>query len=442
MTPLGGFWSDSLAAIGDAFVYLWPFALLVFSCATLYSTWMFWRQSLYKYGGREMKSILMEIMIPREVKRSPQAMEQVLMALHAMRNSAKDLDEVFWDGEVPRWFSLEMVSFSGETHMYIRLYYKYRGLGEAAFFSHYPDVELVEVEDYADKFPKNAVELEGMGYDMWGGEMRLIREECFPIRSYKEFIDNPEEDQRIDPISAFFEVFGKLKPGQIMAVQILIQAADHQEWRKKWEPFVEKLKEPRFKPRPVQSGDHDMTKAFASLIPRSPGETNVLEKVDENLGKPPFDVIPRIIFFSPKSVFYESYARRGFLTMFNQYAAGDLNSFHHNYFVATRTRLFIKPYLFAATRGQWRKNRLLYTYPRRYQPSHHIMGRILTSYLLNWNFRSKSFKLNVESIATLFHPPMFTVLTAPHIRRIESRRTGPPAGLAIFGEEKEIEQFK
>jgi len=33
------------------------------------------------------------------------------------------------------------------------------------------------------------------------------------------------------------------------------------------------------------------------------------------------------------------------------------------------------------------------------------------------------------------------VVTEPHIRHLESRRAGPPAGLSIFGEEKEIEKF-
>jgi hypothetical protein len=50
--------------------------------------------------------------------------------------------------------------------------------------------------------------------------------------------------------------------------------------------------------------------------------------------------------------------------------------------------------------------------------------------------------MNVEGLATLFHPPTSVVLTAPHIRRVESRKTGPPAGLAIFGEEGEIEKYK
>ena len=50
--------------------------------------------------------------------------------------------------------------------------------------------------------------------------------------------------------------------------------------------------------------------------------------------------------------------------------------------------------------------------------------------------------MNVEGIATLFHPPTAVVLTAPHVKRVESRKVGPPAGLPIFGEEEELEKYK
>ena len=70
------------------------------------------------------------------------------------------------------------------------------------------------------------------------------------------------------------------------------------------------------------------------------------------------------------------------------------------------------------------------------------MGRLITSYVLNWNFASRRSSLNTEEVATLFHPPPVVALTAPHIRRVESRKTGPPAGLPIFGDEGDIERFR
>jgi hypothetical protein len=49
--------------------------------------------------------------------------------------------------------------------------------------------------------------------------------------------------------------------------------------------------------------------------------------------------------------------------------------------------------------------------------------------------------MNIECLASIFHPPTAGVLTAPHVHRVESKKAGPPAGLAIFGEEGDIESF-
>ena len=82
-------------------------------------------------------------------------------------------------------------------------------------------------------------------------------------------------------------------------------------------------------------------------------------------------------------------------------------------------------------------------YRERYIPPETGAGKFLTSFLYNFNTASKRFPLNVEGMATLFHPPTATVLTAPHMKRVESRKTGPPSGVAIYGGgEKDLERFQ
>ncbi|MEK7555014.1 MAG: hypothetical protein AAB518_03470, partial [Patescibacteria group bacterium] len=156
------------------------------------STWLFWRQTLFEHS---IQFVLLELRIPREVRKSPRAMEQVLMAIHSLRNTANDLQEKYWDGEVTRWYALEIASFSGETHFYIRTYHKQRRLVEAAFFSYYPDVEVVEVPDYIDRMPASIAEMEEQGYDVWGSEMKLAKEDAYPIRTYTDF-EAPDEERQ------------------------------------------------------------------------------------------------------------------------------------------------------------------------------------------------------------------------------------------------------
>ena len=45
--------------------------------------------------------------------------------------------------------------------------------------------------------------------------------------------------------------------------------------------------------------------------------------------------------------------------------------------------------------------------------------------------------MNIEEIATIYHLPNITVITAPYMKRVESRRMRPPAGLPIFSETSE-----
>lgn len=140
-------------------------------------------------------------------------------------------------------------------------------------------------------------------------------------------------------------------------------------------------------------------------------------------------------------MFYDSFPRRAVGGAFNQYSALDLNAFVRNEMMSTRTKMWYRPYVFPKTRNEYKKQRLLHLLRAREIPPKKMIGRILTSGLFNWNIHSRTFELTTESLATIFHPPTRFVLTAPHMVRVESRKTGPPAGLAIFGEEGDIERL-
>jgi len=433
-----------------AFLILWPL---------FKSTWIYWRNEWFEESSN-FRTLVLEMLIPREIKRNPKAMEQVLMGIHQLRNAPGDFREYWWDGELTRWISLEMASFGGEVHFYLRVYYKQRGLIEASFYANYPDIELVEVDDYTSRFPKDIHEMYRQGYDLWGGEMKLAREGAYPIKSWLEF-ESPEEEKQYDPMGQFLEVLGKIKREEMVAIQILAAPA-LDNWIKPHEAIVRKLKESKFKegaqgsaktaaefpggPLPALSTASEKSDALSAmqriLFQRTPGETDVLKAVEENLAQPAFRCMVRFIYFSPKTMFYDSFARRGLSGCFNQYATLDLNRFLVNYAVSTRTKLWQKPFIFPKLRNEYRKQRLLeYFKHRRYAP-HRIVGKFMTSYWLNWNFSNKECELSVASLATLYHPPMYVTLTAPHVRRVESRKVAPPAGLAIYGGEEEIDRFK
>ncbi len=434
---------------------LFLLSIILFNIAE--QTLLFWRRENFK---KKLRWVLFEIQIPRENRKNPQAMEQVLASLHGLRNAAGDLAEYYRDGEVTRWFSIEIVSFGGEIHFYIRLYFKYRALVEAAFFAYYPEVELIEVPDYLDRFPHNVEDMMSKGYEMWGTEMTLTKNAAYPIKTYPAF-EAIDEDKEYDPISTFLEVLGRVKKPEMVGIQILLEA-ETGEWKDKWEKVVDTLKQSKLGreamlarragtrtefpggPLPVFTDEKKETDAFdifSKALTRSPGETDVLKAIETNLSKPAFKATVRFIYFSPKLMFYDSFARRGLVGSFNQYSALDLNSFKQNIKVSTRLTFWNPPFLFHKIRNQYRKNRLLYHYLNWKQPQKTFWAKVLSAHLLNWNFHAKYITLNIEAIATLFHVPRHFVITAPHIKRVESRKAGPPAGLAIFGEDEKIEKF-
>lgn len=435
-----GFETFPLDSVRFALTYIvqpfWPFVLFPILVILFRSTWLFWRQSLFK---ADMKWVLLELRIPREIKKSPRAMEQTLAAIHQYRNVASNLREVYWDGEVTRWYSLELVSFGGEIHLYVRCYRKQKNLVQSAFFAYYPDMEIVEVPDYVDRLPADVPELYAQGYDLWGTEMALAREDAYPIKTYTAF-EAPAEEKEFDPMAAFLEILGKIDKREIVAIQILIAPAASN-WRDTWKGFVEKLRETKIKEAKMTTTEGQV-ESFARFLMRSPGETDVLKAVESNLAKQAFETIIRFVYLSPRQIFWDSFARRGLLATFNQYAALDLNYFKRNDKVSTRTEVWYPPHLYPKRRVEYRKQRVLHDYRNRELAPTLFMHKLLTSYFFNPNFGHKSFSMTTEGLATIFHPPTYLVLTAPHVPRVESRKGSPPAGLAIFGDESAIEQFK
>jgi len=416
--------------------WLWAF-LILFNLFV--GTWIHWRQEMFK---EDINWVVLELRIPRQIEKSSKAMEQVLTAIHSLRNSAGDIREKYWDGEVTRWVTFEMVSFGGEIHFYVRCYKKLKNLVEAAFFSYYPGLDIVEITDYIDRFPEKVYEMYEKEMNLWGTEMMLAKEDMFPVKTYTDF-EHEAEEKNFDPISTFLEVLGKLKKNEMVGIQIMAAAAGSEDWDEKYEEDLKKLREPTTKKmKGRQRMPEGENEEYEMTVMRSPGQVDILKAVEENLSKPAFDAVIRFIYLTDKATFSDSFPRRGLVGAFNQYAALNLNSFRKNRGMETRARIWNKPFVFPDTRVEYRKARLLLNYRKREVPPEMKMGRVITSYLFNWNKASRRFKINTKCLATVYHIPTAVVLTEPHLRHLESKRAGPPSGLAIFGEEEELERYK
>ncbi|MBI4085560.1 MAG: hypothetical protein HY432_03615 [Candidatus Liptonbacteria bacterium] len=456
---LGQFFAELGYIVWNFIEPVWPILAFAILLPLAYSAWFAWRKFIYK---KNIRYILLEIKMPREIKKNPKAMEQVFTAVHSLRNAPGTWLEKWWDGEVTRPYSFELVTFGGETHFYIRLYYKQKSLMEAAFLSYYPDLELVEVDDYVSRLPGNIDELQKQGYDLWGTEVILARESAYPIKAYEKF-ESPDEDKQYDTMSSYFELFSSLKKEEIICFQIIIAPKGH-EWAERWQGLLQKLNERKSEAKEKLTTDVSFPGGFPGPLPkfdikrageddntlfrtafRTPGETDILKAVGNNLSKPAFDTLIRFVYLSPKTMYMDSIPRRGIRGILNQFTAIDLNSFDFNNPTAVgtgRVLLFHFPHVFPTKRSLSRKAKNLYNYINRVIPEENFIGRLITSRFFSWSFPSKRFEMNTECLATIFHPPTVLSLTAPHIERVESKKGGPPAGLAIFGSEESIEGLK
>ncbi|MBI3306152.1 hypothetical protein HYZ82_03455, partial [Candidatus Nomurabacteria bacterium] len=173
--------------------------------------WIWWVHYIQQDFISGIDFVLLEIIPPRDVLRSPKAME--LFITNALyHQSKKGGKEEYWQGAVWFWFSLEIVSIEGQVHFYVRTPTRVRGLIETQMYAQYPQAQIKEAEDYTlsvdEITPKSA-------WNGWGCEFKLAKHEAYPIRTYVDYgLDkDPKEEVKVDPISPVIEFFGSLQKG-------------------------------------------------------------------------------------------------------------------------------------------------------------------------------------------------------------------------------------
>lgn len=389
---------------------LWYIGLLVlvilpiFLIRPMMSALAFWSQQ--GYIKKNMESVLLELKIPPDLYRTPRAMEQVLIAIHGLRNAPKTWKDIHWDGQVTRWFAFEIVSQGGTLRFFVRTPASLKNLVEAALFSYYPEVEIAVVPDYVADLPATVFELAEQGLDLWGTEIAAAKDPVIPFKTYQSFSSG--EKDGIDPLSSMIEVLGKLKPGEFAAMQIVAAPAG-KDWNKGGAEVIAKIKE---------SGA------------LTPGETANVKEIEDNISKPAYDALVRGVYIAPAEGFSSAFAAAGITNALNQLSGPKYNAF--------------APTL--GTKGSGlalrdMKARMLWAFRTRAVPQHEWWGKYMTSTKYYKNYNEKWAPLSVETLATMFHPLTSSVLTAPHLERLASRRVSAPAGLPIYGDDEAIKRF-
>ncbi len=400
---------------------LWP----IFELA-----WISYVQEKYI---RNIKWKLLEIKIPAEIEKRPKTMEEFFSAIYSSFDVVIDtLYDVYLKGYIDIWFSLEIVSIEGDIHFYIKTPVKSSEMIESQIYAQYPEAEIKEVEDYVSDVPDD---IPSKDYELWGTDMKLSKVDAYPLRTYKEFEDQAS-GEFIDPISNIVEGVSKLEKGEQAWIQILIRAIND-DWKKEADDLVLKLigrKNPKdksgegflsliineivdfgryivfsfFSPQSlIQKEDiKEKNESLSMMLHLSPGEKDIVTAIENSTRRPGFETDIRWIYLAKRGVFDKTKGNAILFSYFSQFGSQDLNSLIPDGQTKTSAYYFLTEY-----RKALKKRKILRRYKKR-------------------EFDQRSYVLNTEELATIFHFPTIEV-KAPLAPRVEAKRGKPPTKLPI-----------
>jgi len=384
--------------------------------------WVSYVRAIFK---TETTWSLLEIKIPRQILRGPKAMEQIFSSLHTFIGGPSVWYDFYWDGEVQLWYSFEIASFGGDLHFYVKTPARHKNYVEANIYAQYPDVEIAEVEDYVSRMPSTYDALQQAGYELWGTELNLAKDDVYPIRLYEEF-ETPSEYSTLDPISSLIEVLNSIQPGEEIWLQILMAPANTS-WQERGVRYI----------KDMQKSTRIVTESAEGkkvTVDRTPGEELALKAIEHNISKPGFQTMIRYVYLAPTTIYNKNTAWYGVLGSFNQYSSKAHNSFKHDSNVRTATEWFYYPFLFPTWRQEYRRRKIYSKFRERTMKESAFFTFLFTRMTLS----PSHIILNTEELATIYHYPSNIVLTAPSIQRIESRKVSPPAKLPGQGKGAEL----
>ena len=423
---LGLLWSSIVTAWGAVWWIVLPIVAIILF-------WDFWKLYVHVRFVRSIKWKLLEIRIPKNILKTPKAMEQIYAAAHAPYSYGLSNFEKFWKGKEESWMAFELVGRAGESHFYIRLPSDYRHMMESAIYGQYPDAEILEAEEYMDQFPKI---LPNKNFDLSGLEEILKNDSYYPIRTYASFEESVEE-QRLDPISPMLETMSRLKGDEQLWYQIIVRPTG-EDFKKAGEKKIAQvfgIEEKKPAPSifsgfglgvtlgdiitsPIRHPSGDVTKKpeekpKTARVIVTPGEREVTEGIELKISKIAFDATLRFMYINRRGAPDEGFMNtvHGFIRQFN---TQHMNSLRPN--SATTTASYSVHGLFKKMKVQWRKRMMWESY-KNIAPG-----------------KKDKAILNIEELATLLHFPI-TAVSTTELEKIGSRKGAPPAGVPLIEDE-------
>ena len=384
---------------------VWLPVVLIYSFAYL---WLKWRRKRFILSHNY---VLLEVRLAADISHSPKAMESVFSGLHIKAGETTWFDRLI-KGKVRPWFSFELASIDGQIHFYIWTREATRNIVEAQVYAQYPEVEIIEAPvDYS-----RAVQYVPGKTGLWGANFKLAKPDPYPIKTYVDYgLDREgiDEEEKTDPIASVFEFLTSLKEGEQAWIQILIQATKNKDrrrpgghwWQKEgWKDEAKRVISELREETMVERGDNGVR------IPNpTKGQTDIINAIERSTNKHGFECGIRGVYWA-RAEAYTGTNIPGLIATMKHFSTNNLNGIE----IASVTD-YSYPW---QDYKKWREKRncryMLEAYRKRswfYPP-----------------YKRKTFVLNTEELATIYHFPG-RVVQAPGLPRIESKRGGAPTNL-------------
>lgn len=418
-------------------VFAWEFALTwwwLFLPFLLFGSfvflWLWWRTDQWLKNRRW---IVLEVRLPQEVDSPFRRMEAVIAGFWQVK-IGKNKREKWLEGRIQLGVALEIASIEGKVHFFVRFEQDERQLIEASIYAQFPEAEITEVEDYTKLVPADVPNKE---WDLWASNYRLLKENVYPIRTYRQFFEEQattreEEPIRIDPLGQLLEGMAKLGSGEHMWIQILASPVDKDAgYEEQAKAIVNKIVRRPEKGKSTSTAQDVGTvlsvlatgKATPqqveqeSILPPemriTPGERVIVTAIDEKVSKLMFSCTIRSLYVAKRDAFWSGMKAIP-MSYFTQFTTENLNGLRVDSDTWTKVHTISTWFL---------DKRRLYLRKRRHFRYY------------KWRFgiffpRSKGdFLLNIEELASLYHFPGKLTAPAAALERVEAKKGEAPSAL-------------
>src|SRR5258708_23590970 len=438
-----------MGVLVDFLNYVIDYALIpggwtLFFAALVWMLYFLRKQKNNKAYVDSIKWVFLEVKIDEINEKSPLAMEQVFVALHAIHTNFT-WGEIF-AGRSVLWLSWEIVSLVEKVSYIFKIPERYRNLLESAIFAQYPKAEISEVEDYLKNLPHH-YEPEHAAFDFWGTQFNKKKDSAYPIRTFSQVdsFEHSAQETFIEPLSNLIEVMSNMQPHELMVWQVVIKPVnDH--WKEHTIHLIDKLNGlpmhleegwferivfaiPRFMgdmlvafitpPEEHKTTVREKEEPPTLMLHRTDVEKLVINSIQRPLAKLVYEFPIRALYLAPKDKINKSLRIPEFIGAVRNFDDVNLNGLKpdigHTWTEGPTYRISEKlerPYMENAKLT--RKRHMLHNFTAR---SH-------------WRGSGKVV-MNVEELATIFHFPQTQHSRISQLEKVHTVKSAPPMDLPI-----------